>query len=71
MVIVNSSLQSPSPMESTQIGQSALQTNGSVNDAVLDFNAKEVQKNNSSFQENAAVIAAQMTGKGLSLDIRG
>lgn len=71
MVIVNSSLQSPSPMESTQIAKSALQTNGSVNDAVLDFNAKEVQKNNSSFQENAAVIAAQMTGKGLTLDIRG
>lgn len=71
MVIVNSSLQSPSPMESTQIAQSALQTNRSVNDAVLDFNAKEVQNNSSSFQENAAVISAQTSGKGLTLDIRG
>ncbi|MDP2849984.1 MAG: hypothetical protein Q8O20_02825 [Sulfuricurvum sp.] len=68
---MNSSLQSPSPMESTQIAQSALQTNRSVNDAVLDFNAKEIQKNNSSFQENAAVISAQTSGKGLTLDIRG
>lgn len=71
MVLVNSSVQSPSPMESTQIAKSALQTNGSVNDAILEFNAKEVQKNNSSFEENLAVIAAQMTGKGLTLDIRG
>jgi hypothetical protein len=33
------------------------------------FNAKEVQKNSSRFQENIAVIAAQTTGKGLALDI--
>lgn len=71
MVIVNSSLQSPSPMESTHIAQSALQTNKSLDDAILEFNAKEVQKNSRSFQENIAVIAAQTTGKGLALDIRG
>lgn len=71
MVIVNSSLQSPSPMESTQIARSALQTNKSLDDAILEFNAKEVQKNSSKFQENLAVAAAQMTGKGLNLDIRG
>ena len=71
MVIVNSSLQSPSPMESTQIARSALQTNKSLDDAILEFNAKEVEKNSSRFQENIAVIAAQTTGKGLNLDIRG
>lgn len=71
MIIVNGSLQSPSPMESTQIAQSALQTNKSLDDAILEFNAKEVQKNSSSFQDNIAVTTAQMTGKGLNLDIRG
>lgn len=71
MVIVNSSLQSPSPMESTQVAKSALQTNKSLDDAILEFNAKEVQKNSRSFQENIAMITAQTTGKGLALDIRG
>lgn len=71
MIIMNSSLQSPSPMEANQIAQSVLQTNQSANDAILEFNAKEVQQNNSHFEENLAVIAAQMTGKGLTLDIRG
>lgn len=71
MVIMNGALQSPSPMESTQIAHSALQTNKSLDDAILEFNAKEVQKNNSAFQDNLAVSAAQITGKGLALDIRG
>lgn len=71
MIVMSSALQSPSPMEASQIAQSVLQTNQSANDAVLAFNAKEVQKNESHFDENLAVMAAQMTGKGLSLDIRG
>ncbi|ADR32791.1 hypothetical protein Sulku_0123 [Sulfuricurvum kujiense DSM 16994] len=71
MVIVNSSLQSPSPMESTQVAKSALQTNKSLDDAIIEFNTQEVQKNSSRFQENLSVMAAQMTGKGLNLDIRG
>jgi len=71
MVVVNSSLQSPSPMESTQVAKSALQTNKSLDDAIIEFNTQEVQKNSSNFQENLSIMAAQMTGKGLNLDIRG
>ena len=71
MMILTPTQQSPSPMEANQIAQSVLQSNQSANDAVLAFNAKEVQKNESHFDENLAVMAAQMTGKGLSLDIRG
>lgn len=71
MIIVNSSLQTPSMMESTQIAQSVHQNNRSVDDAIAEFNAQEVQKNQSNFDENLAVMAAQLTGKGLSLDLRG
>lgn len=71
MIIVNSSLQTPSMMESTQIAQSVHQNNRSVDDAIAEFNVQEVQKNQSNFDENLAVMGAQLTGKGLSLDLRG
>lgn len=71
MIILNNSSQSPSPMEANQIAQSVLQSNRSLSDAISDFTAQEVQKNNTSFQENVAIASAQITGKGLALDIRG
>lgn len=71
MVILNTSQQSPSPMEATQIANSVLQSNRSLNDAIVEFTAQEIQKNNAAFQQNIAVISAETTGKGLRLDIRG
>lgn len=71
MVILSSAQQSPSPMESNQIAESTLQYNRSLSDAILEFTTEEVQKNNTKFQENIAVISAQTSGKGLTLDIRG
>ena len=71
MVILSSAQQSPSPMESNQIAESTLRHNRSLRDAILEFTAEEVQKNNTKFQENIAVISAQTSGKGLTLDIRG
>jgi hypothetical protein len=71
MVILNNTFQSPSPMEAAQIAQSALQSNRSLSDAVSEFTAQEAQKNSTNFQNNLAVAAAQITGKGIALDIRG
>ena len=71
MVILNNTFQSPSPMEANQIAQSVLQSNQSLSDAVSQFNAQEVQKNGTNFQNNLAVMAAEITGKGITLDIRG
>ncbi len=71
MVILNSSFQTPSPMEANNIAVSVHQNNQSANDAIRDYTAREIQKNDTRFQENAAVISAQTSGKGLNLDMRG
>lgn len=71
MIILSSALQTPSPMEASSIADSVLQSNKSLNEAVLDYTAREVQKNNAEFEENRAIAAAEITGKGMSLDVRG
>lgn len=71
MMILSPSQQAPSPMEAESIADSVLQSNRSSNEAVLDYTAQEVQKNEARFQENIAIAAAEITGKGTALDIRG
>lgn len=71
MIILNNTFQSLSPMEAESIANSVLQSNRSSNEAVLDYTAQEIQKNEARFQENIAIAAAEITGKGTALDIRG
>lgn len=69
MTPINSSQLTPAPLEMDQTAKSAMQTNKPVEDAVLESIQEDLKKGDTEFQDNLAVAAAQLTGKGISLNV--
>ncbi len=69
MMQITTSHQAPTPLEANSIAESSMQSNRPATEAVLEMLASELKKNREESLSNISSLAAEMTGKGMNLNV--